>query len=815
MRILLVTLLLCSTGILFANEPSSAIYLKVQKLHSLKRVLYVAAHPDDENTRALAYFSLGELAETAYFSLTRGDGGQNLIGNELGDPLGVLRTQELLAARSFDKARQYFSHAVDFGYSRSAEESFDMWGKDVLLADLVEMIRRFQPDVIITRFPPDERAGHGHHTASALLAIEALEKAADPKYLPEQVKKIGTWQAAAVYWNTSTWWDENINESTKNDPDYLITDIGGYNPYLGMSYNEIGTLARSQHKCQGFGGLIERGSRTEYFKYLAGTRLKSSLFELNTRNWSALGGAEIDAAFTKLLDGYNFVDPSRNVASLLEVLEKLEAMPASPLRDEKVGLCREIIQDCLGLYVELVGPDYAYVIGDSVSLQLNMVNRSALKLSLQRVELSNGTVLTPNQPLGINTEWTQSFKIMGGGKPGTPYWLESPHGALFQIDKAQDPLQAENKAAITATLLFDLEGRAFRQSISADYKWRDPSYGERRRPLIPVPAFTATFEDEILLARQGQKIEVRVRIHSFVSKLDDMLHVHCPAGWHLEGNDQKVEIDHLHGEKVISLYLTPGPLAERGLLHIENARGQDLHSFQEIVYDHIPTQSLFGKTEILCVPLETHILGGKIAYIKGVEDGLPQAMRQLGYEVDEYEVSALNTVDLSNYRSVVLGIRIYNVHEELRNSDPKLFEYVQNGGNLVMQYITAPRTPEGTKFGPLPFEISRDRVTEENATVHFLKPEHPILNTPNKITTADFEGWVQERGLYFAANWDTAYVPLLSWADKGQPAADGGLIVAPYGKGQFVYTGISFFRELPAGVVGAYRLLANILSFQP
>lgn len=361
MHLKITALLIFFSYSVVANEPSSAIYLKLQKLSSLKRVLYVAAHPDDENTRALAWFSLGEKAETAYFSLTRGDGGQNLIGNELSDHLGVLRTQELLAARSFDKASQYFSRAVDFGYSKSAEESFDKWGKDDLMADLVLMIRTFKPDVIVTRFPPDKRGGHGHHTASAVLAIEAFAKAADENFLKDQVALFGTWQATSVYWNTSYWWDENIKTMAEGDPDYLIQDIGGYSPELGMSFNEIGTLARSQHKCQGFGGLIERGSRIEYFKHLAGEKLNGSFFEHKKETWTDILSAKFEKDLKELLENFNYSTPSENTKPLLSLLSQLKKLPESPFKKLKIDRCKDLIKDCLGLNFELVSDDYFFV----------------------------------------------------------------------------------------------------------------------------------------------------------------------------------------------------------------------------------------------------------------------------------------------------------------------------------------------------------------------------------------------------------------------------------------------------------------------
>lgn len=387
MRIL-IAFVLFSTCQVHANEPSSSIYVNLQKLHSLKRVLYVAAHPDDENTRALAWFSLGEKAETAYFSLTRGDGGQNLIGDELGDPLGVLRTQELLAARGYDGAKQYFSRAVDFGYSKSAEESLKKWGEDELLSDLVLMIRKFRPDVIVTRFPPDKRGGHGHHTASALLAIKAFDLAADADYIN---KGYDTWQTTSLYWNTSTWWMEDLADSVKSSPNYLQFDIGTYNEQLGMSYNEIGTLARSQHKCQGFGAVIERGSRVEYFEYLKGAKLKNSFFEEHKASWTTEVNKAFEKQFASLLSSFDLNNPANNVPQLMELLEGLKAIKNKELREEKVNRCKQIIQDCLGLHLELSADDYAFRPSEQTDWVLSALNRSSLEVKMKEAQLGGGS----------------------------------------------------------------------------------------------------------------------------------------------------------------------------------------------------------------------------------------------------------------------------------------------------------------------------------------------------------------------------------------------------------------------------------------
>ena len=798
----------------FANKSNGEIYVNLEKLHSTKRVLYVAAHPDDENTRALAWLSLGEKAETAYFSLTRGDGGQNLIGNELSEDLGVLRTQELLSARSHDCAKQYFSRAVDFGYSKSAKESFELWGKDQLLADLVLMIRKFQPDVIITRFPPDKRGGHGHHTASALLAIEAFDKAKDSKYMPEQVSIYGTWETTSLYWNTSYWWDENIKDISKENSDYLVADIGGYNPQLGMSYNEIGTLARSEHKCQGFGGLVELGSRLEYFKHLAGEKLQSSLFEKSKRTWKDLVGEEFEKQFQAVIDNFDFINVKNNVSGILGILKVLETLPKSYIVEEKIDRCKQILIDCLGLDLEMIASNYSFIQGDSVELTANVINRTRLELHLIGVTLSSGEEIKLNDTLKYNQMVSENIVSSGNNNVSNPYWLNQDFINVFVVTDTKDLGEPESSPSISASFKFSLGGAVFNVSVPVTYKWRDPSFGERTRPLIATPEFTTTFSKQQLLMAPDKKETIQFKLRSFTDSLVDEITIKAPKGWIVNPSKIKVSAKGMHSEEWYEFTITGTKNAEQGNIELFNTAGETLYSYKEIAYDHITTQALFKKAKLKCTSLDVKINVGRIAYIKGAGDVVPKAIEQLGFKVDVFSVKDIPLVELDVYQAVVLGIRIYNVKPELLNFSDLLNQYVEEGGNLIMQYNTAYRSLKGKQFGPYPFELSRNRVTEEDAEVTFLNPEHPILNTPNKISKNDFDNWVQERGLYFASNWAKEYAPLFSWSDEGEDAQHGALIVAKHGEGQFVYTGISFFRELPNGVIGAYRLFANLLSYQ-
>ena len=798
----------------FANEPVDEIYVNLQKLYSLKRVLYVAAHPDDENTRALAYFSLGERAETAYLSLTRGDGGQNLIGDELSENLGVLRTQELLAARSFDGARQYFTRAVDFGYSRSAEESFLKWGKEELMSDVVLAIRKFRPDVIITRFPPDSRAGHGHHTASAILAIEAFEKANDPNYLPEQVAEFGVWKTTSIYWNTSVWWGEDIEEKAQNSDKYLIQDIGGYNSLLGKSYNEIGTLARSQHKCQGFGGIIERGSRIEYFEHIEGARLKKSFFENNKDSWTNLINTNFETEFQNLLKNFNFIESEKNIPSLFKLREGILGLKDSSFKTEKLALCNSIIVDCLGLHVEVVSNDYAYVGGTEVEVSMNLINRSARLVKLVGYELSGNKKQKTDDLLNENERFQKKIKFQFQEPISGPYWLKNSFENIFEVTNRSDLGKPEEDPSAVGKIWILVDGLEMEIAIPVTYKWRDPSYGERRRKLISAPLYTVNFDQESVILKGKESKKIRMKIHGYEDEIQEFVNVVAPKGWKLSSNKIEFTLEDKHDEVWLEFDLIATDESRKGTLILTDKNGNKIHSYTDITYDHIATQSIFREAKVECVNLNVLINPSKVAYIKGVDDVVPQAIEQLGFEVEVFEVSNLALLDLSSYSSVVLGIRIYNVHPELTNYHEKLYKYVENGGNLVMQYNTASRSLRELEFGPVPFKLSRNRVTEEDAEVTFLMAEHPIMTTPNKLIKKDFDGWVQERGLYFAGTWDESYSALFSWHDQDEDPVNGALIVANYGKGQFVYTGISFFRELPKGVEGAYRLLANILSYQ-
>ncbi|MEN8927310.1 MAG: hypothetical protein ABF240_00425, partial [Flavobacteriales bacterium] len=590
-----------------------------------------------------------------------------------------------------------------------------------------------------------------------------------------------------------------------NNPNYLITDIGGYNAHLGQSYNEIGTIARSQHKCQGFGAIVERGSRKEYFEHLKGEKLTNSFFEKNTKSWSKIIDQGFEDRLNALVNGFDFVRPENNVPELLEIKNSISALPNSFFKTEKLNRCTDLILNCLGIYAELLATDFVYQNEDSSFFKLEVLNRSEIPVS----------IVTGEQSVDLKQDETYKSTVLlkNNQAISNPYWLNESFSTLFQVADKKNLLEPESFASFSKEITLVVINDTVRFPLDGVYKWRIPSFGEKRREVIETPSFSVNFDQKTAILKPGVEKVIKLKVHSFVPNLKDKINIELPKGWEANLTEFEIELKKTHEEKWLEITLKSTDKSEAGELKLTNTRGETVKSYTEIAYDHIPTQVIFGNAEIKCVKIDAKIKEGKIAYIKGVEDAVPAAIEQLGFSVKIFEVSDLAGVDLSQFQSVVLGIRIYNVHPELRNFDTKLFDYVKKGGNVVMQYNTASRRKTMKPFGPVPFELTRKRVTEEDAKVKFLAPKHPILNTPNKITKDDFENWVQERGLYFAGNWDKSYTPLFSWHDKGEDDQEGALIVTKYGEGQFVYTGISFFRELPNGVEGAYRLFANILSY--
>ncbi|MET1054538.1 MAG: PIG-L family deacetylase [Pedobacter sp.] len=767
-------------------------------------VLYIAAHPDDENTRLLTYLSKEKKVRTGYLSLTRGDGGQNLIGTEQGDLLGLIRTQELLAARRTDGAEQFFSRANDFGFSKTAAEAFKIWGKEQILSDVVWVIRNFKPDVIITRFPEDARAGHGHHQASAILAREGFAAAADPKRFPEQLKFVKVWQAKRIVWNTFNFGGSG---NTTSD-DQLKLDVGVFNPLLGKSYGEIAAESRSNHKSQGFGAALQRGSAIEFFSPVAGDAAKNELFEgLDFRLDRDKGTEKAQQLLNTVNAAYDPANPAKSIPALLELKQEVKGLPF------KHKQLDELILACAGIWVETVSAEPAYSLDGSVPVLLSAISRVGadfpLKITLQ--QLSNGKVidLLPNQMA------TQTV-ILSAASIGLtqPYWLKQTHPIGSYIIDSLSHLGRPEAAAPTAGVFRISFGKQFIDiTRPIVYKHTDPVKGELYQPLVIAPPVTVTMTEKSFLFSNNTAKKINVQLKAFKDGLKGLIKPEVPEGWKVSPEKVQIDLPEKGMLKNLEFIVTPAGNVSSGKLSIlATVDGKTYNQGLKVLnYDHIPLQTLFPPAEAKVERADLKFSGMNIAYIAGAGDLIPESLTQIGYHVTWLTEKQVIDGDLSVYDAVITGVRLYNINEQVAAMQPKLMEYVKNGGTLLVQY-NVNGTLKLNDLGPYPFRITRDRVTDEDAKVSFLAPNDPALNFPNKITAKDFDGWIQERGLYFADEIDKHYVPVLGMNDIGEPANNGSLLVAPYGKGKFVYTSLAFFRELPAGVPGAYRLFVNLIS---
>ncbi|WP_299568389.1 PIG-L family deacetylase [uncultured Pedobacter sp.] len=761
-------------------------------------VLYIAAHPDDENTRLLAYLAKETKVRTAYLSLTRGDGGQNLIGKEQAELLGQIRTQELLAARKVDGAEQFFSSANDFGFSKTAEETFEIWGKQRILADAVWVIRKFRPNIIITRFPEDTRAGHGHHAASAIIAREAFVAAADPKQFPEQLKKgVSVWQAKRILWNTY-----NFGNNNTTAPDQLKINVGLYNPLLGRNYGEIAAISRTNHKSQGFGSALQRGEAFEYFSPTDGESAKNTLFDGVTIE---VTNNEVVNLLKEIQQQFNLNKPSASLPNLL----KLKKITANE-KEFKHQLLDELILACAGFWAEAVTSQQSYAVGDEVPFRVNAIFREGeiepkinYLAAAQTITLQNNKLATI--PYSVNANPTDITQ---------PYYLQKKHPiGYYIIDKQENVGYPENPNILEAKLDVDIAGELISVNLPILFKSTDPIKGEQYQPLVIAPKVTATLSEQAYLFVNRQSKPIEVNLKSFTKNVAGEVVPVLPAGW--KSSPEKISFNFAQkGDGQLAVFtITPSANATSATLNLEIRIGGEIENkgFRTIRYDHIPNINLFPNATATLEVTDLKTAGKRIAYLDGAGDLVASALQQVGYEVTLLNVSQVLLNNLSGYDAIITGVRFFNVNEEAKNVHAKLMDYVKSGGVLLEQYNVS-NGLKSTDFGPYPFRLVNKRVTEEDAKVTFTKAQHAALNHPNKITEKDFEGWVQERGLYFADAIDPKYETILRMNDKGEAPNDGSLLITNYGKGKFVYTSLSFFRQLPAGVPGAYRLFANLLA---
>ncbi len=786
----------------------------LDRLAGTGRVLYIGAHPDDENTRLLAYLANQRHVTAAYLSMTRGGGGQNLIGREQDELLDVIRTEELLAARRLDGAVQRFTRMRDFGYSKTADETLAIWDHDEALADVVWVIRTFQPDVIITRFnelPPN----HGHHTASAILAREAFQAAADPQRFPQQLALgVAPWQADRLLLNFPQWGD------VTPPADAIALDVGVYDPRLGLGYGELAARSRSQHKSQGFGVAGERGPLIERFVPLAGPRPVADILAGLDFSWQRFGAAAgpLSTALENARAALDRDHPERALPALLQAHRAFESLPDGPRVADGRAALADLIVAAAGGFVRATAARAGAVPGSTVPVSVEITVRQPASVRVQRIVFPRVAPLEANAPLALGEKkvWTAEVPIPAGAAVSAPYWLAAPSLAGRQVvADARLIGDAKGPPALAVGVDLAIDDRIVHLDVPVLYAWTDPVEGERTRSFLIIPPATITPARHAVLFPNGAAATVALRVRAGQDDMHGDVTLPLPTGWRAAPATIPVALAQAGDETTVRFEVTP----PAGAAALEIAPAVEIGgtgwSYREDVidYPHIPMQVVLQPARLRLVPLALRLPPGPVGYIQGSGDTVAADLAHVGATVEELDDDTIRSGDLDRYRAILVGIRAYNTRDVLRSAHARLMEYVERGGTVVVQYNTNNRlAPLTLPVGPFPLTIGRDRVTDENAAMIAVDPAHPVLHVPNEIGADDFAGWVQERGLYYAESWDPRYTPIFRAADPGESPLLGGVLVAPHGRGRYVYTGLGFSRQLPAGVPGAYRLLANLLA---
>jgi LmbE family N-acetylglucosaminyl deacetylase len=806
---------------------AAATKLALERLKVLGSVLMIAAHPDDENTAVLAYFARGRNVETSYLSLTRGEGGQNYIGSEQGDKLGVIRTEELLAARRIDGAQQFFTQAIDFGFTKTADEAIAKWGgHELILSDIVWTIRRLRPDVILLRFSGTPRDGHGQHQASAILGKEAFTAAADPKRFPEQLKWVKPWQARRLLWNVFSFTAEQEREAAKLGGRVEL-DAGEYNPVLGYSYGEIAGMSRSMHRSQAMGSGQRRGSMKQFFVTVAGEPAVHDAFDGIDTTWNRVpGGDRVLALVAEADRNYAPDHPERSIPALLKAREIVAGID-DHWAHRKLRELDETIALCAGVWVDASADRAAATPGSELPVTLTMINRGPVPVRAENVKWSGTAVAKPetqelgkplvdNVPSSIRINWN----IPAGQTYTQPYWLTLPRNGREVYPMPSQSLEGlpENPALLEAQFSLSVAGATITLNREVIHRYVDRARGELTRPVEIVPAVSIGMPENALVFANGASRRIEVPLKSNGGPQTGSLQLSAPDGWRISPESANFSL--AAGEqKVLTFAVTPPGSGRTMLTATAKLPGESIASGLDVIdYEHIPPQTLFPAAQSKAVALPVKNLATQVGYIMGAGDQVPEALRQIGCEVTLLSPDDLAKSDLSRFDAIVTGVRAWNVRPDLKANRQRLLDYMQSGGTLVVQYNVLeggfgrgnPGALDG--IGPYPIRISRDRVTVEEAPVKFPNPASPLLHSPNEITEADFDGWIQERGLYFASQWDAKYSTLFESHDPGENPLEGGTLVAKYGKGAYVFSAYSWFRELPAGVPGAFRIFANLLS---
>ena len=800
-----------------------AILQQLKSFNTLGSVLYIAAHPDDENTLVIAYLARGRGYRTAYLSLTRGDGGQNLLGPQLREQLGVARSQELLAARRLDGGRQYFARANDFGYSKDFNETLQIWDRQAVLGDIVRVIRSFRPDVIITRFAPEPGPTHGHHTASVVLAVEAFKLAGDPHAFPEQLGELTPWQPVRILHNIPQFGIgvELAGAATRYEGSVLKVEVGGTDPVSGESFAAIAARSRAMHKTQGFDldadAVMARRSKTELFRLLAGTPASQDLLDGVDTTWNRVpGGAEIGRMTEAAIAQFDPNHPATSVPALLAIRRRLAALSADPVVTDKRQQLDDIIRAAVGLEVETIVAQPEVVPGETLQMRHTAVVRSQVPVrwtgvrypSIRRTA-SRVVELRPDRPI----VWREAQILPVGTPPSQPYWLRKEGTAgLFRVDDPALIGLPENPPVFPIEYVFKLGGQTLVVS-GEPVAARDSTNPAIRRRLEVVPPASIRFVSGVQLFAPGGARPVTVELTAARPHVAGTLELEAPPGWKASPATQPFRLGAPGEAARFTFELTaPSELTTARLGASITVHGARFDTQRiELRYAHIPLQLLQPAAAMKAVSLELAVRGRRVGYLPGAGDEMAEGLEQMGYAVTTLTSAMLTLDSLKTFDAVVIGIRAFNTRKDLPEHMPALLAYVEAGGTVIAQYNQL----DGLKpdfLSPFKLRVSRNRITDEHVPVTLLAPTHPVLTTPNRITSGDFSGWVQERGLYFPDQWDERFTPILAASDPGEKPLQGGLLVARHGKGYLVYTSLSWFRQLPEGVPGAYRLFANLVS---
>jgi len=790
------------------TNSSSAILQDLRAFREMGSVLYVAAHPDDENTQLITFLARGRNYRTAYLSVTRGDGGQNVIGPEFDEQLGVIRTQELLAARRLDGGRQFFTRAIDFGFSKDAQETLKIWDRQQVVSDIVRIIRSFRPDVIITRFSPQPGGTHGHHTSSAILALEAFKLAGDATAFPDQLQYLTPWQPKRIFMNG-------------RGGGGLQIEAGGSDPATGATFGSIAGRSRAMHKSQGFGnfggGGGGGGPRSESFSLLAGEPAEKDIMDGVDTTWSRIpGGEEIGKQADEIITKFDSENPSASVESLLKLRKSLTALSKDLIVQEKREQLDKILQACLGLSVVTTVPQAEVVPGEELKLHSVATVQSKIPvLWLGRHQGSApGIPLKPGEPASQDLTAT----LPANTPLSQPYWLrEDSSVGMFRVDDPKMIGSPENAPAFPISHIFQVGGPDGQPIVIHDEPVQagtETGKFEARRALKVIPPLSLHCENEVAVFAPGSSRDVSVEIVAARADVKGELSLDAPPGWKITPATRPFHLASVGQREKFSFQVSSPAQAASADITARAKVGDATFNSQriEISYPHIPAQLLQPPARTKVVTLDLATRGKKVAYIPGAGDSVSENLAQMGYEVTSLTGAEVTTNRLKDFDAVVIGIRAFNVRTDLVPKLPVLFDFVESGGNVIVQYNRPGNDLKTDRLAPYNLRVSSERVADEKAAITFLATNHPALNTPNKITSADFEGWVQERGLYFPNQWDEHFTPILACNDAGEPPKSGALLIAQHGRGYFVYTGLAFFRQLPAGVPGAYRLFANLIS---